>query len=242
MLTDEMKDILENLGFLPFSNLSLKKISPGEGHIFNPSAHLASLNPTQEEAQRLTKLLDTIKKLMKENGTITQDEIDALNASISIILPPVPVKHDNKTAHSAGDFANVLPVLFAQKNKSVPLDHLKDAPDPLSLEELVLVTDDNKNEVKRQESSNGTTTEATNQDKGPSPADLADSFGGSVETAPGEVSVDDALPTKKPNGLYFLFDWNTFLDVGEEGNSRRVNLRFNPRLGNSRDFLQVTVP
>ena len=242
MLTDEMKEILENLGFLPFSNLSMRKTNPDEGHIFNPSSHLASLHPTKEEAQRLTKLIDTIKKLMKENGTITQDEIDALNASISIILPPATVKHDNKTAHSASDLANVLPVLFVQKNKSVLLDHIKDAPDPLSLEELLLVTDDNKNEVKRQQSSNGTTTEATNQDKGPSLTDLADSFGGSTESTPGEVSVSDALPTKKPNGLYFLLDWNSFLDVGEEGNSRRVNLRFNPRIGNRRDFLPVTVP
>jgi len=242
MLTDEMKDILENLGFLPFSNLSMRKTNPGEGHIFNPSSHLASLHPTKEEAQRLTKLLDAIKKLMKENGTITQDEIDALNASISNILPPATVKHDSKTAHSASNLANVLPVLFVKKNKSVPLDHIKDAPDPLSLEELLLVTDDNKNEVKRQQSSNGTTTEATNQDKGPSLTDLADSFGGSTETTLGEVSVSDTLPTKKPNGLYFLLDWNTFLDVGEEGNSKRVNLRFNPRLGNRRDFLPVTVP
>jgi len=242
MLTDEMKDILENLGFLPFSNLSMSKTNPGEGHIFNPSSHLASLHPTKEEAQRLTKLLDAVKKLMKENGTITQEEIDALNASISNILPPATVKHDSKTAHSASNLANALPVLFVQKNKSVPLDHIKDAPDPLSLEELLLVTDDNKNEVKRQQSSNGTTTEATNQDKGPSLTDLADSFGGSTETTPGEVSVSDTLPTKKPNGLYFLLDWNTFLDVGEEGNSRRVNLRFNPRLGNRRDFLPVTVP
>ena len=233
MLTDEMKDVLENLGFLPFSNLSMRKTSPGEGHIFNPSAHLASLLPTQEEEQRLTKLLDTIKKLMKENGTLTQDEVNALNASISIILPPATVKHGNKTAQSAGELASTLPVLFVQKNKSVPLDHIKDAPDPLSVEELVFITDDNKNEIKRQQSSNGTTTEATNQDKGPSLTDLEDSFSGSV---------DDAQTTKKPNGLYFLLDWNTFLDVGEEGNSRRVNLRFNPKLGNSRAFLPVTVP
>ena len=242
MLTDEMKDILENLGFLPSLNISMRKTNPGEGHIFNPSSHLASLQPTKEEAQRLTKLLDTIKKLMKENGTITQDEIDALNASISIILPPSTVKHNNKTDHSASDLTNVLPVLFVQKNKSVSLDHIKDAPDPLSLEELVLVTDDNKNEVKRQQSSNGTTTEATNQDKGPSLTDLADSFGGNAETSPGEGSVSDTVTTKKPNGLYFLLDWNSFLDVGEEGNSRRVTLRFNPRLGNRRDFLPVKVP
>jgi hypothetical protein len=249
ILTDEMKEILENLGFLPATNFSSiatkRKTNGGEGHVFNPSAHLASLHLREEEAQRLMKLLDTIKKLMKENGTITQDEIDALNASVSFILPSV--QHGNKTAQSTGDLASVLPVLFVQKkqvNKSVSLGNIKDVPDPLSLEELLLVPADIKNEVKRQQSNNGTSsnsTTETTQDSGPSLTDLAASFGGG-ETAPADVSVDDALPTKKPNGLYFLLDWNTFLDVGEEDSSRRVNLRFNPRLGNSRNFLPVTVP
>jgi len=246
MLTDEMKEILENLGILPPTNISTdatKRTSGSQGHIFNPSGHLASLHPTEQEAQRLTTILDTIKKLMKENETITQNEIDALNASVSFILPPVPVDSGNTTAQPVDD----LPVLFVQKkqvNKSVPLHHIKDAPDPLSLEELLLVPDDNKNEVKRQQSNNGTSsnsTEGTTRDQGPSLTDLAASFGGG-ETAPDDASVDDALPTKKPNGLYFLLDWNTFLDVGEEGSSRRVNLRFSPRLGNSRAFLPVTVP
>jgi hypothetical protein len=249
ILTDEMKEILENLGFLPatnFSNVSTKRKTSGvEGHVFNPSDHLASLNLTEEEGQRLKKLLDTIKKLMKENGTITQDEIDALNASISYILPPV--QHGNETAQSTGDLANVLPVLFVQKkqvNKSVSLGDMKDMPDPLSLTELLLLPPDIKNEVKRQQSNNGSSsnfTAETAEDPGPSLTDLAASFGGG-ETAPADASVDDTLPTMKPNGLYFLLDWNSFLDVGVEGSSRRVNLSFNPRLGNSRNFLPVTVP
>jgi hypothetical protein len=150
------------------------------------------------------------------------------------------VEDGSKTAQLAED----LPALFEQKkegNKSVPLDHVKNAPDPLSLEELLLIQDDSKNEVKRQEPNNGTLTEETHKDQGPSLTDLAASFGGG-DAAADEVSVDYALPTKKPNGLYFLLDWNTFLDVGEEGSSRRVNLHFNPRLGNSRAFLPVTVP
>jgi hypothetical protein len=231
MLTDEMKQILENLGFLPSTKLGTDN---NDGHIFNPSAHLASLHPTEEEAQRLSKLLQAIKKLMKENGTITQNEIDGLNASVSFILPPVPVEGGSKTAQLASEEKK-------ESNESVPLDHIENAPDPLSLEELLLVQDDSKNEVKRQQPTNGTSTEETHKEEGPSLTDLAASFGGG-DAATDEVSVDDALPTKKPNGLYFLLDWNTFLDVGEEGSSRRVNLRFNPRLGNSRAFLPVTVP
>ncbi|XP_021928895.1 uncharacterized protein LOC110834251 isoform X2 [Zootermopsis nevadensis] len=249
ILTDEMKEILGNLGFLPDTNfttaLSKKKTNNFEGHVFNPSVHLASLNLTDLEAQRLTKLLDTIKKLMKDNGTITQDEIDALNASISFILPPV--QRSNETVTSEGDVANVLPVLFVPKkqtNKSLSLGNIKDVPDPLSLEELLLVPADIKNEIKRQQSNNGTSNSSTaesTQDPGPSLTDLADSFGGG-ETASADTSVVDALPAKRPNGLYFLLDWNTFLDVGDDLTGRKVNLGFNPRVGNSRDFLPVTVP
>lgn len=238
LLTDEMKQIFENLGFLPSTKLPTNN---NESHIFNPSAHSASLNPTEEEAQRLSKLLDTIKKLMKENGTVTQDEIDGLNASISFILPPVPAENGSKTAQLAEDVPVVLFEERKEGNKSVPLDHIKNTPNPLSLEELLLVQDDSKNEVKRQQPSNGTLIEETHADQGPSLTDLAASFGGG-DAAADEVSVDDALPTKKPNGLYFLLDWNTFLEVGEEGSSRKVNLHFNPRLGNSRAFLPVTVP
>jgi hypothetical protein len=238
MLTDEMKQILQNLGFLPATKLPT--IS-NKSHIFSPSAHLTSLHPTEEEAKRLSKLLHTIKKLMNSNGSITQNETDVLNASIAFIFPPVPVEDGSKTAQ----MTEVLPAELSEgkkdSNKSVPLDHIKSAPDPLSLEELLLVEDDNKNEVKRQQPNNGTSTEETHKDEGPSLTDLAASFGGG-DTAADDVSVDDALPTKKPNGLYFLLDWNTFLDVGEEGSSRRVNLHFNPRLGNSRAFLPVTVP
>ncbi|PNF20257.1 hypothetical protein B7P43_G15457 [Cryptotermes secundus] len=238
LLTDEMKQVLENLGLLPSTELPTNN---NESHIFNPSAHSASLHPTEEEAQRLSKLLDTIKKLMKENGTITQDEIDGLNASISFILPPVPVEDSSKTAQLAEDLPTTLSEERKEGSNAVPLHHIKDAPNPLSLEELLLVQEDSKNEIKRQQPNNDTSIEETPKDEGPSLTDLAASFGGG-NTAADEESVDDALPTKKPNGLYFLLDWNTFLDVGEEGSSRKVNLHFNPRLGNSRAFLPVTVP
>ncbi|PSN32775.1 hypothetical protein C0J52_15457 [Blattella germanica] len=254
MLNDDMKEVLENLGFFPsqesFDSEIKRKTDNAEGHIFNPSAHLASLNPTEEEAERLSKLLETIKKLMKENGTISQDEIEALNASISFILPPVPVGNYSEAAQSTEAYTNI-PLLFSPKktlNKSVPLDKVKDAPDPLSFEELLSMMEDHKNEVKRQQPNETSTTisttteeeeEEATKDPGPSLTDLAASFGGG-ETASADANVEEALPPKKPNGLYFLLDWNTFLNV--DGDTRKINLQFSPKLGDSRAFQSVSVP
>lgn len=66
-------------------------------------------------------------------------------------------------------------------------------------------------------------------------ADLEESFGGTTR-AP-----DPVLPAKRKNGLYFLVDWNSFLEVGEE-DSEKVNLRFAPKVGDRSRFLPVTVP
>jgi len=64
---------------------------------------------------------------------------------------------------------------------------------------------------------------------------LEESFGGTTR-AP-----DPVLPTKRRNGLYFLIDWNTFLEVGDE-DSEKVNLRFTPKVGDRTRFLPVSVP
>lgn len=64
---------------------------------------------------------------------------------------------------------------------------------------------------------------------------LEESFGGSTR-AP-----DPVLPTKRRSGLYFLVDWNTFLEVGDD-DSEKVNLRFQPKVGDRTRFLPITVP
>lgn len=64
---------------------------------------------------------------------------------------------------------------------------------------------------------------------------LEESFGGTTR-AP-----DPVLPTKRRSGLYFLVDWNTFLEVGDE-DSEKVNLRFQPKVGDRTRFLPVTIP
>jgi hypothetical protein len=78
------------------------------------------------------------------------------------------------------------------------------------------------------------------EDSSPSLSDLADSFGGGAVAS--EEPPPEALPSPRPNGLYFYVDWNTFLNVGSEDTKNRVNLRFAPKVGNPRLFLPVSVP
>ncbi|XP_011344339.2 mucin-5AC [Ooceraea biroi] len=163
---------------------------------------------------------------------------------------------------------------------------LREGPDPLSLEEIIRIyNEDVKNEVKREQSSpettptitdsdpdvatnstsmltesidaSSTTTSTTTTTASDSAKDSSDLFGtltptSSTTAATNLVALEESfggitsepdpvVPTKRKNGLYFLVDWNTFLEVGEE-NNEKVNLRFQPKVGDRSRFLPVTVP
>lgn len=126
-------------------------------------------------------------------------------------------------------------------------------PDPLSPDQLDVDADETKNEVKRQNEANVTldilvisnhTASATNgssedAQKAQQQA-LAESFGGDGDDYDAAVG-DEVVQAPRPNGLYFLVDWNSFLEVGEEGKNK-VNIRIAPKVGDSRNFLPVTIP
>lgn len=80
-----------------------------------------------------------------------------------------------------------------------------------------------------------TTSKPALPTQGPNIDDLVDSFGGST------AKPDPVLPTPRKSGLYFLVDWNTFLEVGEEDKDK-VNLRFAPKVGDRTRFIPVVVP
>lgn len=68
-------------------------------------------------------------------------------------------------------------------------------------------------------------------------ADLESSFGASpADNDPSEAE----LPPPRKNGFYYMVDWNSFLEVGD--GDTKVNIRFNPKLGDPQRFLAVTVP
>lgn len=80
------------------------------------------------------------------------------------------------------------------------------------------------------------TNDVPASDSGASITDLEDSFGGASPAEPG----DSELPPPKKNGFYWMLDWNSFLEVGD--GDTKVNIRFEPKLGDPQMFLPVNVP
>lgn len=190
-------------------------------HVFNPEDTQFA---TQEEMQKIQKLVEFVKKLEKLNGSVTENDLKKIG------------KDDLK------EFIATL----NEYNKITPLDK-QEAPNPIEFEVGL-----EKNEIKRQENSSDTavtTTDAattqeiqilSGEDKGPSIKDLEDSFGGQTDPPTTPVPVETTTPLRK-TGFYYLVDWNSFFDIDDQ-KGKRVNLRFQPTIGDPKRFLSVTVP
>ncbi|KAI4462804.1 hypothetical protein MML48_4g00021029 [Holotrichia oblita] len=223
VVPDNMKHIIKDLGFS--TNLekiqSLNQISHQSKHVFNPSVQTAN----EQELEKLSKLLDMIKELEKYNGNMTEENLKNIDV--------------NTLRELIGDFNG---------NKFVPLNE-QDAPNPLS---EGILNSESKNGVKRQENSTTTSTTtpipttielATEKTDSPSLIDLEASFADQTDQTERVAVTTTTEPTTTTprTGFYYLFDWNTFLELDNQL-GRRVNLRFQPHSGDPRQFSSVTVP
>ncbi|XP_049841587.1 proteoglycan 4 [Schistocerca gregaria] len=266
MLTDEMRAVLHNLGIVPGTGRVDERpttqppvashttvwepttdggngtddstVRQGPEHVFSPT----SLKHSEEETARLQAVLDSVRQFAATHLNVTYPA------------------NGSGTTEAIRDSRGLQPTTSASP--------LAAGPDPLSFDELLAEInseESRKNEVKRQQptdtDTNSTaptgapakeTEEVTNranrtaEDEARVQA-LSESFGGDIGGGDiGDSDYDEKegggeQAVQRPNGLYFLFDWNSFLRVGEEDNPR-VNLRFSPRAGNPRNFLPITVP
>lgn len=104
-----------------------------------------------------------------------------------------------------------------------------------SLNPIELEVGPKNNNFKRQENSS---VAATINVETPSIKDLEDSFGGKTSTTtPAPVT---EKPTRR-TGFYYLVDWNSFLDI-DDTKGKRVNLRFQPTIGDPKRFYSVSTP
>lgn len=163
----------------------------------------------------------------EETAYASEDELKKLNKLLDMIKLLEKLNSTDSVEEMKGIDMESLKELVGSLNndKFVALDE-QGAPDPLNYDNGLI-----KNEVKRQES---TTPKAATEDK-PSVADLEDSFGGS------NAETTTSRPAPKHNGFYYLVDWNTFLDIDNQ-KGKRVNLRFQPKVGDPKRFLSVSVP
>uniref|UniRef100_A0A1Y1LMB7 Uncharacterized protein n=1 Tax=Photinus pyralis TaxID=7054 RepID=A0A1Y1LMB7_PHOPY len=213
IVPDTLQDVVKNLGLWNREGKDFEHhVSPPQTHVFNP---IESTYATQEELDKLNQLMELIKQLEKLNGTASEADLNKLDMDQLKELVGSLQKNDSGLLGADDDDLNPI-------NYDIGLS---------------------KNEVKRQE--NSTSTEATsaatsNQEtETVNIKDLEDSFGGSAAI---EAEVTVPPPTEAPKtGFYYLLDWNSFFDIDDQ-KGKRVNLRFQPKVGDPRQFISVSVP
>lgn len=182
-------------------------------------------------------------------------ELDTSSSETKEISLPYDMPKSRKTK-STNSAANLEPIDY----DSVKVIPLNNGVNPIDDINSFLAIEQSKRQINSSsETTTSTTTESTtitteeaksaasdqtgpsdstsaDTETGPSIADLEDSFGGAAPSKPG----DSELPPPKKNGFYWMLDWNSFLEVGD--GDTKVNIRFEPKLGDPQMFLPVTVP
>ncbi|XP_076255708.1 uncharacterized protein LOC143193396 [Rhynchophorus ferrugineus] len=227
IVPDDLKPVLHEMGFVSGSRAGRKIREKPHGnntaeyqskdalakqqHVFSP---MNSEYVSDEEVQKLGKLLDIVKTLAEKNGTITEEDMKKVNPK---------------------ELNELIASLNIPTDEMVPLNQ-QIAPNPIEYDFGL-----NKNEIKRQEVSteaSTTTTSTIEESRTPSIKDLEDSFGGQSETV---TETPEPPSTTPQNGFYYLLDWNSFFEIDDQ-KGKRVNLRFQPHVGDPKRFLSVSVP
>lgn len=194
----------------------------------------------EEDYEKLESLLDTIRELERLNASLTEKEIDRLNLrnfnfSESLLSTgPDPLDQIHFSA---------LKNEVKRQNPSEPTKLSLELTGPL-LESSLEATDD--------KSSSTTTSDSTEKPSTTTSRPSTTSTTSTTTSAPKEEErknsledeiepIDDPepLPPPRRSGFYMLFDWNSFLEVGEE---EKIVVRFDPKIGDPSRFLPVNVP
>lgn len=191
---------------------------------------MSDIGLVQREAKKIREE-DKSKNVVveKDDDYVSEDELRKLNKLLEAIKLLEKLNDTATDEELKGVDVSSLKELVGSLNneKMVPLDE-QGAPDPLKYDYGL-----SKNEVKRQQF----TQEDTSKQK---LADLEASFGGSSEAPTATLPPPTEEPRKK-SGFYYLVDWNSFFDIDNQ-KGKRVNLRFQPKVGDPKRFLSVSVP
>lgn len=235
--------LLDNIGITTTKEKSGKKVSAKT----NANAFKADHKNNKagdDDYKKLEQLLDTIRELEKLNASLTDQEVDRLNLknfnfSESLLSEgPDPVNYH---------------IQYSALKNEVKRQEPKDEPTRVSLaltgpllESSLEATDDEKSEKSSTSTSATTTTEkstttvtSTTTEDAPS-STTEEERKNSLEDEIEPIDDPEPLPPPRRSGFYMLFDWNSFLEVGED--PEKVVIRFDPKIGDPSRFLPINVP
>ncbi|XP_072742729.1 uncharacterized protein [Anoplolepis gracilipes] len=254
VVPDSMRQILENIGLISRKvSKTTPKIEDMEPknttkfHVFKP--HEVQVKDERQK-MKINELLDIINKLIQEGKTNTKD---MQKIADDLLL-------NTKTLKDGPDPLYIDEIIRTY-NEDVKNEVKRQNPEEIV--ETTTIGDENSTTTTTTESTDVSSTSSTTMTT-PITSDsakngsvlldtlvlpdsmsststsanlvaLEESFGGTTR-AP-----DPVLPTKRRSGLYFLVDWNSFLEVGDD-DREKVNLRFQPKVGDRTRFLPVRIP
>lgn len=205
-----------------------------------------------DDYKKLEQLLETIKELEELNTTLTEKEVERLNLqnynfsdSLMSAIGPDPLTYDLQYGALRNEVKRQNPT---EEPTRVSLGLTSDGLLESSLEDT-----DNKDEGKESDTSSTktetsstsnpsstTTTEAPSTTTATSASSTEEAKKNSLEDEIEPVEDPEPLPPPRRSGFYMLFDWNTFLEVGEDPD--KIVVRFDPKIGDPSRFLPVSVP
>ncbi|XP_018057820.1 PREDICTED: uncharacterized protein LOC108693389 [Atta colombica] len=252
VIPNNMRQILENIGLI--SRKTSKTISKMESveltkttqqfHVFKPhEAHVKD----KGERMKINELLDKIRLVQEGKASAKdvrkvadnllattktlKDGPDPLSLEEMIKTYNINVKNEVKRQQNLKE--TIETTTNDDRALSAPTESANISSTTTTMATIPTTSDSTKDSSNFRDTLTPTAESSTFANT--NLAALEESFGGTTR-AP-----DPVLPTKQRNGLYFLLDWNTFLEVGDE-ESEKVNLRFEPKIGDRMRFLPVSVP
>ncbi|KAK9306642.1 hypothetical protein QLX08_002818 [Tetragonisca angustula] len=246
-----MRGILENIGLITNSQKTngavidstedRESTGTSKFHVFKP--HEAVVN-NEEQMSKINELLDTVKLVQQGKADIQNVKKvanDLLRTTKTLKDGPDPLKLEEIIKSYNDDARNEVKRqqdAEEKKETSTSTTTEQTTPSPIVTTELVETTLSTSTTTDSAVASSDQSKSATSTSTSASTSNLMaleESFGGTTKEP------DTALPPRRKSGLYFLVDWNSFLEVGED-DKEKVNLRFAPKVGDRARFLPVTVP
>ncbi|XP_026667996.1 uncharacterized protein LOC108623375 [Ceratina calcarata] len=240
VVPDNMRGILENIGLISRKRKTVEDVKSTDSskfHVFKP--HEAKVQD-EEQKNKINELLDTVK-LMQEGKAgiqnVKQAASDLLQSTKVLKEGPDPVKLEEIFKTYEEDTRNEVKRQEDEEKSETTTtgdEGQTTTTEPAGETTLSPTTTDSARAASDQLNS-GVDSSTTSSKSSSNLMALEESFGGTTK-AP-----DTSLPPRRKSGLYFLVDWNTFLEVGED-EKEKINLRFQPKVGDRSRFLPVTVP
>jgi hypothetical protein len=245
--------LLDNIGITTIKDKNGKKASlkPSSNNFKPVNKNKAG----EEDYKKLEQLLETIRELERLNASLTEKEVEKLNLnnfnlSESLLAAgPDPLSYHiqfsalkNEVKRQTDEPTRVSlalgsPLLESSleatedsndngsDNESIANGDKKQAPSPTTTAKPSTTTEEPK-----------TTTTTTEEPSSVTEEERKNSLEDEIEP----VEDPEPLPPPRRSGFYALFDWNSFLEVGEDPD--KISVRFDPKIGDPSRFLPISVP